>query len=160
MPGIGHQKKQRQNSIGFGILIGTCTVRPGLSASKSCGHLSSTYIEELWFSPDWKEYIWYCKKGLNVGHLPAKFDKYWKPPRGADIVRGHIAGCHPSRYLRIDKADVQTKINEDDVLMNGNQKATQWVVMNKGTADLIAVEIRGKVHIEVYPAAINVANDK
>jgi hypothetical protein len=47
------------------------------------------------------------------------------------------------------KADIQTKINEDDVLMNGNQKATQWVVMNRGTADLMAVEIRGKIHIEV-----------
>jgi hypothetical protein len=116
--------------------------------------------EELWFSPGWKEYIWYCKNGLRGGYPPAKFDKYWKPPGAADLVKGHIAGRHPSRYPKIDKADVQTKINENDVLMNGNQKATQWVVMNKGTADLMAVEIRGKIHIEVYPAVIKGANEE
>jgi hypothetical protein len=116
--------------------------------------------EELWFSRDWKEYIWYCKKGLKVGYPPAKFNKYWKPPGAADLVKGHITGRHPSVYPRIDTADVQTKINENDVLMNSNQKATQWVIMNRGTADLMAVEIRGKIHIEVYPAVINAANEE
>lgn len=108
--------------------------------------------EELWFSPNWKEYIWYCKKRLRVGYPPAKFDKYWKPP--GDIIKGHIAARHPSRYPIIDKADIEAKINEDDILMNGNKKSTQWVIMNKDTADRMAVEIRGKVHIEVYPAAL------
>lgn len=98
--------------------------------------------------------------GPRVGQPPAKFDKYWKRLEAADIIKGHIAGRHPVRYPKIDKADVQTKISEDDVLMNGNKKATQWVVMNKGTADLMALEIRGKIHIEVYLAVIDAGNEQ
>ena len=105
----------------------------------------------LWFSGDWKEYVWYCKKG-GAGPIPAKLDKYW---RGRDIIRGHIAAKHPARYERTDSANVQTGFSEDDVLKNGIEKATQWVVMNRATADLMAVAIQGKIHIDVrLPAAI------
>lgn len=106
----------------------------------------------LWFSPDWKEYVWYCKKGTNVGYPPARLDRYW---RGADIIEGHIVGRSPTRYPKIDKSEVQTKITEEDVMKIGNRKATQWVVMKKSTADFMAVNIRGKTHIEVYPPEFN-----
>lgn len=39
---------------------------------------------DLWYSPDRKEYVWYCKKKDSP---PSKFDSYWKE---TELLKGHI----------------------------------------------------------------------
>ena len=48
--------------------------------------------------------------------------------------------------------EVQTMIDENNVLKIGNNKATQWVVMHEDVAEKLAMHVRGKIHIEIFSA--------
>ncbi|KAH8711923.1 hypothetical protein GQ44DRAFT_714129 [Phaeosphaeriaceae sp. PMI808] len=107
--------------------------------------------EELWYSANWKEYIWTCKKQLRPKDIPSKFTKYWKPgPEQTDVMLGHIYFGVIPKITKIRPNEVQTTINEDKVLKIGNNKATQWVVMHEDVAEKLAIQVRGKMHIEIF----------
>jgi hypothetical protein len=40
--------------------------------------MDSLRTEFLWFSDEWKEYIWYCRQGATVKDPPEQYDKLWK----------------------------------------------------------------------------------
>jgi hypothetical protein len=107
--------------------------------------------QQLWYSPDWKEYIWYCRKGTSVGDPPAKFDKLWKAGQ-AQLIEGHICIRAPSTIPRIKKEELQEKISEDDVMYIEGRKATQSAFMDEEVVKRLGIMVRGKIHIEVYPA--------
>jgi hypothetical protein len=139
--------------------------------------------EELWYSPDWKHWIWLSKKraraevspmfyhrsitlpngdrmtlfgiistnGL-LKDIPEKFAKYWKPGKDqTDVMLGHICTGVSKVMTKIPKNDVETRINEDDVLKIGNAKAKQWVVMHGAVALKLAAAVKGNMHIEIFP---------
>lgn len=107
--------------------------------------------QELWFSPDWKEYVWYCRKGGSAGFPPAKFDKLWKHGQ-AQLVEGHICSRAPAIIPKIKKEELQQKTFEDSVMLIGTKKATQSVFVDREVVQALSTMLRGKVHIEVYPA--------
>lgn len=43
-------------------------------------------------------------------------------------------------------------MNQDNILLIGDRKATQWVIMHRDVANRLGREIRGKMHIDVYKA--------
>jgi hypothetical protein len=120
--------------------------------------LNGLRTSQLWYSPDWKEYIWYCKGGLSKGFPPDKFDHLWKPGK-AQLVKGHICGGPPQRIPRIKKENVQTSISDADVMRvqdadgaDTHDKATQWVMMHQSDADPMGNLCKGKIHIAHHPA--------
>ncbi|KAJ5779241.1 hypothetical protein N7457_006961 [Penicillium paradoxum] len=110
--------------------------------------VSSLRLENLWYSPNWKDYIWTCRKGI----MPdPKFDYLWKPGR-ADIVRGPIS-TSSKEIIRIRREDVQSSINEDHVMcLPSGRKACQWVFVQHDTINLLAEQIRGKMHFIIFEA--------
>jgi hypothetical protein len=113
--------------------------------------LDSLRKAQLFYSADWKEYVWYCRKKASAGSPPAKFNKLWRQGQ-AQFVRGHICGRAPSVIPRIKKEEIQQRMTEDDVLRIGDRKATQAVFMDDQVVKRLATLVRGKIHIEIFPA--------
>jgi hypothetical protein len=103
--------------------------------------------EQLWYSRDWKEYVWHCKKELEP---PARFDKYVQ----ADVIQGHIAtGLWESSTGQGQEHETLAEINKHCVLTPGNNRARQVVFTKRCIAERVAKEVRGKVHVELHPEA-------
>jgi hypothetical protein len=109
--------------------------------------IDSLRRQDLWYSKDWKEYVWYCRKKIRP---PEKFNSYWQAG-GAELIKGHIS-TFPSPITRIRKEEMQTKITEANVLLIGSGRATQWAFMQYDGIERLGAEIRGKVHIEITSA--------
>ncbi|PVH79433.1 hypothetical protein DL98DRAFT_460983 [Cadophora sp. DSE1049] len=107
--------------------------------------------KELWYSPDWKTYVWYCRKGTSEGDPPTKFDSFWKLGQ-AQLIEGNICGRSPNIIPKIPKQDVQQRMSESDLLYNGNRKATQSVFVDEEAVERLGELIRGKIFIEIFPA--------
>ncbi|KAL3422114.1 hypothetical protein PVAG01_06270 [Phlyctema vagabunda] len=105
--------------------------------------------QKLFYSPDWKEYIWYCRKSGSAGNPPAKFDKFWKAGE-AQMVEGHICGRAPSVIPRIKKEEVQQRISESDVMQINGVKCTQVVFMNADVIERMAELVRRKINIKMH----------
>lgn len=120
-----------------------------ISVQVSNTFLTGLNQQDLWFSPEWKGYVWYCKRQSTP---PATFDYLWKQPFGADLIRGHICTGVNRSITSLTADQVQTGISGDNVMIGGssNRKATQLVFSN-ACADNLGEEIRTKVHIEVFP---------
>jgi hypothetical protein len=65
---------------------------------------------------------------------------------------GHVCTGVTKMITKIRPDEVQTRIDEDNVLKTGNNKATQWVVMHEDVANKLAIQFRGKMHIEIFSA--------
>jgi hypothetical protein len=110
--------------------------------------IDSLRQQDLWYSKDWKEYVWYCRKQIRP---PEKFNSYWQAGE-TELIKGHICSTFHSSITRIRKEEVQTKITEDNVLLIGSGKATQWAFMQYDSIERLGAEIRGKIHIEITSA--------
>ncbi|KAH7346230.1 hypothetical protein BKA65DRAFT_273215 [Rhexocercosporidium sp. MPI-PUGE-AT-0058] len=106
--------------------------------------------KELWYSLDWKTFVWFCRKGQSAGSPPPKFDAFWRPGQ-AQLIEGHICASAPASMARMKLEDYQQKLNESKVLYNGNQKATQSVFVDEDAVERMGELIRGKVFIEIFP---------
>lgn len=60
----------------------------------------------LWYSADWKEYVWLCRK--KAAQLPGKFDELSK----AQVVYGHVCRKLPQMMARIKPENIQTIVDE------------------------------------------------
>lgn len=101
--------------------------------------------QELWFSPNWKEYVWHCKKWMRP---PAKFDSY----SGADLIKGHICTGAGTSIARVRKEDIQSSMSEDNLVMISSGRATQWAIMQRSVNERMGIE--GKIHIDITAARI------
>ena len=101
--------------------------------------IDSLRQQDLWYSKNWKEYLWYCRKKAEP---PEKFNSYWQA-EGAELIKGHICSTFHSSI---------TRITEDNVLLIGSGRATQWVFMQYDSIKRLGAEIRGKIHIEITSA--------
>jgi hypothetical protein len=110
--------------------------------------IDSLRQQDLWYSKDWKEYVWYCRKKIRP---PEKFNSYWQAGE-VELIKGHICSTFHSSITRIKKDEVQTKITEDNVLLIGSDRATQWAFMQDDSIERLGAEIRGKIHIEITSA--------
>ncbi|KAK7530774.1 uncharacterized protein J3D65DRAFT_136743 [Phyllosticta citribraziliensis] len=124
--------------------------------------------EELFFSPTWGKYVWYCRNSRH--EAPDEIIKYLKQNEGrVDIMVGHISTGVSKKWLlrKRNASHVQrshlylcdtyhrdrqwwVRINEENVMKIDGKKATQWVIMHEHVGRLLARQIRGKVHIDVY----------
>ncbi|EXJ86730.1 hypothetical protein A1O3_03684 [Capronia epimyces CBS 606.96] len=112
--------------------------------------VNSLSVTDLCFSPDWKEYVWCCKRQSGP---PAKFESLYMGT--TDVVKGHIC-TGVNKVHRIKKEAVQKKITEDFVMHvpSTGAKATQWAFMNPSSVDRLGEEIRGKVHIDIFASQL------
>lgn len=55
-------------------------------------------MEELWYSPEWKEYVWACRKMRAIPHELNYLAQ-------ADIIKGHAGGRNITEIAR--RGDVQ-----------------------------------------------------
>ncbi|CAF9939841.1 MAG: hypothetical protein HETSPECPRED_001910 [Heterodermia speciosa] len=116
--------------------------------------ISSLTVRELWFSRDWKEFIWYCRK---LYQPPSKYDQFRKPG-GADLIQGHICKSHSHTITKIKKDDIQDRMDANNVMVNPDgQKVSQWAFVQPESTLRLAREIRGKIHVEISPPAISIA---
>ncbi|KAK7517933.1 hypothetical protein IWZ03DRAFT_377486 [Phyllosticta citriasiana] len=110
--------------------------------------------EELWYSYDWKAYVWHCKKRHKADAMPERYHKFWMPgPKRTDLMIGHVCKGVSCTVARIAEDKVQTEMTEDNVIMigpNKDTKASQWVLMHEEVAERLAEVIRGKIHVEVH----------
>lgn len=102
----------------------------------------------LWYSADWKEYVWLCRR--KAIQLPSKFDEL----SSSQGIQGHICRKLPQLIARIKPENVQTTINEDFCLVHKSQngqmaKSTQWVFFGDDTMVQLSRAVQGKVHIDV-----------
>lgn len=108
--------------------------------------------KSLWYSADWKEYVWHCRRRKI---LPSKFDSLSK----ADVIQGHICRKLQPLIAKSKPNDVQTTINEDFCLLyqrapNQMAKSTQWAFSNDRARAELQKAVRGKLHIDVYPSSV------
>ena len=115
------------------------------------GFIDGLRKKYLWYSPDWKTYVWYCRKGTSEGNPPDRLEEFWKPGE-AQMIEGHICGRSPNIIPKIPKQDVQTRLSENDLLYNGSRKATQTVFVDEEAVERLGELIRGKIFIEIFPA--------
>ncbi|CAG8910004.1 unnamed protein product [Penicillium egyptiacum] len=103
--------------------------------------------EDLRFSPDWKEYVWTSRKGIQ----PApKFDRLWRPGQ-AQVVVGPFCSLYDPRIGRIRAKNIQTDITADNTLkLLSGKKSVQWVFVALDTMLQLGVEVRGKMHLIIY----------
>lgn len=114
--------------------------------------VSNDFIERLsfagmWFSPDWREFVWHCKQEKDP---PPKFDYL----RNVDVIKGHICTGTTRAIRQIAAADVQTHISRAQLVpcTSTGRPAIQWMFQKSGSIKLLADEIRGKTHIEIFAA--------
>jgi hypothetical protein len=100
---------------------------------------------DLYYSQDWKEYIWHCKKLVKP---PARFDFLWKQGE-TDLIKGNICTGVSAKIARIKKEEAQTEISKDNVMTTDAGKALQWVFMREASVEQLGREIRGKIYIEI-----------
>ncbi|MCJ1223709.1 hypothetical protein MMC12_000352 [Toensbergia leucococca] len=114
--------------------------------------VNSLTSQELWYSPNWKEYVWYCR---GVKTLPAKFDSLWATGE-TDIIKGHICSYLSAQVTRIKQENVQTTMTEDFAMKIGSsgRKATQWAFMQRNSVERLREQIRGKIHIDITAATM------
>lgn len=114
--------------------------------------VSDAFLERLrtadiWYSSDWKEFVWNCRRELDP---PSKFDNL----RDVDLVKGHICSCMGRIIQRVSPTDVQTRITRDHVMHCPSPRlpAAQWMFCKTDTVNRLAEEVRGKIHIEIFAA--------
>ena len=113
--------------------------------------------EDLWYSRDWKEYVWYCRRKREP---PARYDGLWKAGT-ADVIRGHICKNDAHVITNIKKQEVQDQMNENNLMRNQDgSKATQWCFVQYESISSLAQEIKGKIHVEVAPPLYTYANEE
>ncbi|OBT92187.1 hypothetical protein VE01_10029 [Pseudogymnoascus verrucosus] len=110
--------------------------------------INSIPTAELWYSPDWKEFVWYCRREKTP---PEKFSRLDPENRAIGLIEGHISTNIAQQVAHIKKEDVQSMINDDSALRNPitGSMATQWVFTIPSTIDRLGIEIRGRIHIDV-----------
>ncbi|KAJ5945694.1 hypothetical protein N7454_002533 [Penicillium verhagenii] len=114
--------------------------------------INSLQMENLWYSPNWKEYIWTCRRQATPH---PKLDHLWRPGQ-ADIVRGPICSTLSRQLVRIRRENIQTHINEDNVMrLLSGRKSTQWVFVQRDVINRLAEHIRGKMHFIIFEAAVH-----
>lgn len=113
--------------------------------------LASIKREDLYYTYDWKRYIWLCKKSdLNI---PTNLRRYAEE---ADLIVGHVCGKDPKAVTKHKKDDVQTAITEEFVMkLPSGQKATQHIFMKPKVARDLATHIRGKVHVDITASKLD-----
>lgn len=116
--------------------------------------IDSLRMEDLWYSNNWKEYIWNSRRQATP---PQKFDHLWKPGQ-ADIVRGPICSTLSTQIVRISRENIQDRITEDNVMrLPSGRKAIQWVFVQRDVIDRLAEQVRGKMHFIIFEAAARVS---
>ncbi|KAL8736510.1 MAG: hypothetical protein Q9166_000302 [cf. Caloplaca sp. 2 TL-2023] len=111
-----------------------------LQVQVSKAFLGNLKIKELWYGPEWKDFVWNSKKPRN------------RLPEYADIVliKGHISKGNDIDIRQIDKEDVRASMNEKNAMVNPDgRRASQWVFLREGLFDRFDDEIKGKLHIEI-----------
>ncbi|KAL8919719.1 MAG: hypothetical protein Q9172_004857 [Xanthocarpia lactea] len=103
--------------------------------------------QELWFSAKWKEYVWYGRKRLEP---PPKFNDHER----SALIKGHISRKMSRIITRIKIQDVETTMNEDNLLVTDGLKATQWAIRGADNQTNFHREIKGKIHIIITPPTI------
>ncbi|OAF59463.1 hypothetical protein VC83_03974 [Pseudogymnoascus destructans] len=113
--------------------------------------INSIPTTELWYSPDWKEFVWYCRRKQSP---PEKFNHLDPETRSVGLIKGHICTKIAQQVARIRKENVQMTINDDFVLRNPvtGSKGTQWVFTIPSAIDRLGTEIHSRIHIDVTAA--------
>lgn len=113
--------------------------------------INSIPTAELWYSPDWKEFVWYCRRKQSP---PEKFNHLDPENRSVGLIKGHICTKIAQQIARIRKENVQSAINDDFVLRGPDtgSRGTQWVFTMASIIDRLGIEIRGRIHIDVTAA--------
>ena len=101
--------------------------------------------QSLWYSRDWEEYVWHCKKKKQP---PAKYELYWR----TDLIKGHICTGVETSVTPIKQEKVQTKVWKNNLLTTGFGKATQCVFLQHDSFRRLEMEIQGKIHVEITAA--------
>ncbi|CAG7975370.1 unnamed protein product [Penicillium olsonii] len=113
--------------------------------------INNLRMENLGYSPNWKEYIWTCRRQATPH---PRFDHLWRSGQ-ADIVRGPICSTLSTQLVRIRTENIQSHITEDNVMqLLSGRKATQWVFVQRDGVDRLAEHIRGKMHFIIFEAAV------
>lgn len=146
--GIRSAKRQKYTASGRRAGVHTvtaCIIRIQLPVS----FIESLNTAQLYYSLDWKEFIWLCRRKANV---PLKFGYLEE----AELIKGHVCGNLSVKVNRIPQHDVQTTMNEDNVLRHHrdsrHHKSTQWMFQGDDAVDKLAIEIRGMMDIEIFGA--------
>lgn len=122
----------------------TCIIHIQLSRS----FMNNLHQEELWYSRDWKEYIWTCRK---MRKPSSNFNRFFQH---ADVVKGHIYSTTSRQVTHLKEEEVQTHLSENNVMqLDSGRKATEWVFYHHhNTISRLAEEIRGKTHFVITEA--------
>ncbi|CZT17997.1 uncharacterized protein RCC_03834 [Ramularia collo-cygni] len=98
----------------------------------------------LEFSNPWKQYVWHCKSQRK----PRPEDMQHAD---ADWIHGHICTGRTERVTDIAKADIETVMTDEFLLMNKDVRATQDCIMNVRTMEEVFRKA-GQPHVDVAVA--------
>ncbi|GAD92740.1 hypothetical protein NECHADRAFT_94396 [Paecilomyces variotii No. 5] len=72
--------------------------------------LDSWKSAELWYSRDWRRYVWLCRQGKRV--IDKEYEYLFKPDK-VGVVKGHICTGVSEAIMEIREEDVESKMTED-----------------------------------------------
>ncbi|OQD70069.1 hypothetical protein PENDEC_c027G03858 [Penicillium decumbens] len=105
-----------------------------------CIQVSNDFLErivsaDIWYSPDWKEFVWTCR---DQRLLPPKFSYL----SDTELIKGHICTGLSRKIKRIPAANVQTQITRDKLLhcTSTNRPAIQWMFWKDNTVNRLGDE--------------------
>lgn len=126
-----------------------------LQIELSVQYMSSFRKTHIFYSPEWKEYLWHCRMGRRVfdqgGEALSKFSKTFQSGR-PELIEGHILARDPSLLPRIEDKDIQDGISEEHCLRIAGRKARQVCFLGEQGMEMLENAARGRIHIEIYPA--------
>jgi hypothetical protein len=112
--------------------------------------LNSLSTKNLWYGPEWREYLWHCRTRKLP---PSKYDSLWKTgPGSTQVIQGAICSAISRKVMKIKKGQIHGLMTEQEVVMKcGTQNAVQVAFMQDDVATSLGEEVKGKVYIEVSP---------
>ncbi|CZS88305.1 uncharacterized protein RAG0_00025 [Rhynchosporium agropyri] len=142
----GTAEQYRQYQIARDTRAETWIVRISLPKS----FVDGLKKKEIWYSADFKQFVWYCRNKGNKGKpVPSKFDD-WLPSGGAQFIEGHICFRDEDFMTGLKKENVQQHISESDLMYNGNKKATQSVFVDLNLRERLNELLRGNIYVEIF----------
>ncbi|KAL1881648.1 hypothetical protein Plec18167_003246 [Paecilomyces lecythidis] len=107
--------------------------------------LDSWQSAELWYSRDWRRYVWLCRRL----EMDEEYNYLFQPDK-VDVVKGHVCTGISEAIIKIHEEDVENKMTEDSVLKcDSTRKAIQWSFL-RHTWKQLSTDIRGKIHFEIF----------
>lgn len=105
-------------------------------------YLTTLHQEELWYSPEWLEAVWYSRR-----YGEGWFDRFGL---SLDLVKGHVCSSL-ERIFSLEVSDLPHGLQESDLMrLPSGRNAEQWAFGKCWRREQMSDAVHGKIRIHVH----------